>query len=145
MISLVGNDSAAMLYDIKIKEAATGKEIKPDDIKVEKADGPKALCENEFSEFILTCKAKRTGGEKGFVINFGWDGKETMIEWRFGGWGNHGIVMHAMIYGRGTCISSNSFEVETGREYDLRLEVSGRHMRAYVDGDICKRSGRQTA
>jgi hypothetical protein len=52
--------------------------------------------------------------------------------WNLGGWGNtrHGLEMNG--------VSGNdvSGKIETGRWYDIRVELRGRNIKCYLDGQL---------
>ena len=57
--------------------------------------------------------------------------------WNIGGWGNTATRAEASDDGARTSYGpSNDFTVETGRWYDLRLEVTGRRMRGFIDDKL---------
>ncbi len=90
-----------------------------------------------WDDYAITLKARKTGGNEGFMVMFDVRDKDNWGWWNVGGWGNrmHGIeVCHK---GEKTMVGSQvSGSVETGRWYDLRVEVSPTHIRCLLDGKV---------
>ncbi|MFT3787316.1 MAG: alpha-L-arabinofuranosidase C-terminal domain-containing protein [Tepidisphaeraceae bacterium] len=86
----------------------------------------------EWSDYTLTLKARKLAGNEGFLILFGY-GTENRLWWNLGGWGNqeHGIEFNQNPVGprvKGT--------IETGRWYDVKVELRGRSVKCYLDGKL---------
>lgn len=88
----------------------------------------------KWTNYTLHLRARKVAGQEGFMIlwhaldgnNFHW--------WNIGGWGNTVTRCEATEGGgREGYGPESSFTVETGRWYDLRLEVTGNRMRGYID------------
>jgi alpha-L-arabinofuranosidase len=90
------------------------------------------IAETGGADYTVSLKARKVSGREGFIIPVGMaDGRR--VQWNVGGWGNrrHAVqVSDAVVgeYAPGT--------IETGRWYDLRIEVSGRTVRGYLDGKL---------
>jgi len=77
----------------------------------------------------ISLKARKISGAEGFLVMGGEvDGRR--VQWNVAGWGNTQSAIQASdaIVGRAV-----RHRIETGRWYDLRLEVRGRTVRGYVD------------
>jgi len=85
-----------------------------------------------WSNYTYTLKARKTGGDEGFLVIFGMDNGPGKSWWNIGGWGNskHAIEMP----GGG----SNGVDgrIETGRWYDIKVEVMGAGVKCYLDGKL---------
>lgn len=86
----------------------------------------------EWSNYTLTLKARKLSGGEGFLIVFGRQGADKYW-WNLGGWGNtqHAIEMNQNVVGRpvrGT--------IEANRWYDIKIQLSGNHIRCYLDGKL---------
>ncbi len=135
-ISFSGNETSVKFSGITVKDSENGVEKTYPDITLDEKGNTEVLGCGEMTGFALELKAKRISGSKGFIINFGEKDKNNFIEWRFGGWGDEGVLVHALINGRGTCLISAPLLIESDREYALRLEVEGRHIKGYVNGEL---------
>ncbi|MBO7655547.1 MAG: alpha-L-arabinofuranosidase, partial [Kiritimatiellae bacterium] len=90
-----------------------------------------------FGEATITLKAKRVSGPEGFLVLLG-DAKPVGGRWvNFGGWGNgqHGVESPDF---DGTRVSGS---IEQGRWYDVKVEIRGGKLRAWLDGKLALESG----
>jgi hypothetical protein len=92
--------------------------------------------EPSWSDYTLTLKARKLSGNEGFLIIFGSHGDEEKIWWNLGGWDN---TRHAIEVPDG---ASNpvSGKIETGRWYDVKIEVQGSTVKAYLDGKLIQQA-----
>jgi alpha-L-arabinofuranosidase len=86
--------------------------------------------DESWSDYTLTLKARKLGGGEGFLIMFGRKGGD-MYWWNLGGWGNaqHGIELNEIL----TQVPGH---IETGRWYDIRVEVQDQNIKCYLDGKL---------
>jgi hypothetical protein len=98
-------------------------------------EGARALAgDPAWSDYTLTLKARKLGGSEGFLVLFGLPSPDAGFKswWNIGGWGNagHGIQAPGFheerIPGR----------IETGRWYDIKVELRGDTIRAYLDNQL---------
>jgi alpha-N-arabinofuranosidase len=81
-------------------------------------------------DFTLSLKARKISGREGFIIPLGLaDGRR--VQWNVGGWGNR---LHAVQVADAVVGEQTPGTIETGRWYDLKVEVQGRTIRGYIDG-----------
>jgi len=85
-----------------------------------------------WSDYTVTLKCRKLGGKEGFLICFGVLDDDTKSWWNIGGWGN---TRHA-IEAPGTPADPVPGTIETGRWYDVRIELQGNTIRAYLDGQL---------
>lgn len=85
-----------------------------------------------WSDYTLSLKARKLGGHEGFLIMFQLHDVHTRCWWNLGGWGNR---EHA-IEGAGVDCPHVPGKIETGRWYDIRLELQGSKIRCYLDGKL---------
>jgi alpha-L-arabinofuranosidase len=89
------------------------------------------------NRYTVRVKARKTGGNEGFILMFQNRDDDNFLMWNVGGWGN---TMHGFERGVGGARSvvGNQVQgaVETGRWYDLRIEGDGPHVRAYLDDKL---------
>ena len=100
----------------------------------------KALAENirafagdkHWSNYTYTLKARKLGGDEGFLIPFLVQDETAKAWWNIGGWGNtrHAIEMD------GIFADSVSGHIETDRWYDIRIELTDTHIKCYLDGKL---------
>ncbi|UQZ37665.1 alpha-L-arabinofuranosidase [Paenibacillus sp. PK3_47] len=90
----------------------------------------------DWEQYTLKLKAVRTAGHKGFRIYFGKQDEANHLFWEIGGWQNQDSIITSIVQNRHTALTHTMFTVETNVEYDLTLEVSGRHIRSYINGEL---------
>ncbi len=89
-----------------------------------------------WKDYTLKMKARKIDGQEGFTIIFCDDDGGSFLLWNSGGWGNtqHGVDRiggnpHVIPIGQRVPGS-----IETGRWYDIRIELDGTRVRCYLDG-----------
>jgi alpha-L-arabinofuranosidase len=87
--------------------------------------------DREWVDYNLEVKARKVAGREGFLILFHIKGNEDRTWWNLGGWENS---QHAVEL-RGTQDAKDA-RIETGRWYDIRLEVRGPSVKCYLDGEL---------
>ena len=85
----------------------------------------------EWTDYTLTLKARKISGAEGFLILFRINGNEDRTWWNIGGWGNTQDGIEA-----GGTLDAKPGHIETDRWYDLKLTVSGKNVKCYLDGEI---------
>lgn len=94
----------------------------------------------KFREATITLKAKSVSGPEGFLVLLG-DARPVGGRWvNFGGWGNgqHGVECPGFD-GRRT-----SGSIKQGRWYDVKVEVRGGKLRAWLDGKLALEANRSS-
>lgn len=85
-----------------------------------------------WKDYTLTLKARKISGDEGFLILFNVQNEETKSWWNIGGWGN---TRHAVEMG-GVSDDGVRGRVETGRWYDIRVEVKGDKVKCFLDDKL---------
>src|SRR5262249_10275827 len=85
----------------------------------------------------IDVRARKLGGDEGFLVMFHVRDDENFYWWNVGGWGNreHGIEK---------CVDGSKIQlgphvagsIEAGRWYDLQIAIDGPHIRCYLDGQL---------
>ena len=84
------------------------------------------------ADYTVTLKARKISGREGFIIPVGLaDGRR--VQWNVGGWGNR---QHAVQVADAVVGAQTPGNIETGRWYDLKIEVRDRTVRGYLDGAL---------
>ncbi len=121
----------AEFSDITITQ--NGSEKRFDDIF---ADSEKVYIDTVDAEnYTIKLKAKKISGSRGFRIKFGKTDDKNFIDWTLGGWANGDCQIETNINGRTSGLKHKVFSAVTGITYDLKLEVSGRNIAVYIDGE----------
>ena len=85
-----------------------------------------------WQDITLSLKARKISGAEGFLVAVGTaDGRR--VQWNIGGWNNrrHAIQVADAVVG-----GFVAGDVETGRWYDVRVEVRDRTVRCFLDGRL---------
>ena len=87
------------------------------------------ISDKSWSNYTLTLKARKLAGQEGFLILFHIVEDEDRNWWNIAGWNNtqHGIEF-------GETLDGQRGSVETGRWYDIKLEVRGNNLKCSLDG-----------
>ena len=101
-------------------------------------EAPLAICNQviDSDHYTITCRARKDGGAEGFIIVFNYVDENNYCWVNFGGWGNtlHGIEQ---ISGGGKMqADTKRGSVETGRWYDVTIQVEGDQVKAWLDKDL---------
>ena len=90
-----------------------------------------------WTDYTIHLQARKLGGPEGFIVLFHAQSGSEYRWWNVGGWGNTLARCEAGHSGsRDAYGPGHPFTVETGRWYDLRLEVTGNRLRGFVDGKL---------
>lgn len=105
-------------------------------------EGVRALVgDMNWSNYTLSLKARKLSGKEGFLIIFGSPGDDTKSWWNLGGWGN---TKHALEL-PGASSAQVPGKIETGRWYDVRVEVEGGKVRCFLDSKLVQEGTRSSA
>jgi hypothetical protein len=90
-----------------------------------------------WTDYTLTLKARKLGGAEGFLIMFHVQDEGTFLWWNIGGWNNTKSVIEQSVNGTKHNVGSAvQMTVENDRWYDIRVEVQGRLIKCYLDGNL---------
>jgi alpha-L-arabinofuranosidase len=85
-----------------------------------------------WSDYTLSLKARQVGGAEGFLILFQVQNDQEKSWWNLGGWGNREHAIEAP----GVHCPHVPGKIETGRWYDIRIELDGPRIRCYLDNKL---------
>ncbi|MEV7422432.1 alpha-L-arabinofuranosidase C-terminal domain-containing protein [Streptomyces sp. NPDC091212] len=86
-----------------------------------------------WRDYDLRTKATKLSGEEGFLIAFGVKDTGNHYWWNLGGWNNTQSAVEKSVGGAKQTMVSDGTSIETGRTYDVRVEVRGRQVTLYLD------------
>lgn len=116
--------------DWKVKEGAYQQTADATDQRASAGDAA-------WQDYTYTLKARKLGGAEGFLVMFHVRDDNNWLWWNLGGWGN---ARHAIeeCKGGGKSIVGGEVrgEIETGRWYDIRIELAGPRIRCFLDGKL---------
>ncbi|WP_394618226.1 alpha-L-arabinofuranosidase C-terminal domain-containing protein [Lentzea sp. JNUCC 0626] len=87
-----------------------------------------------WRDYTLSVKATKQSGREGFLIAFGVQDTGNYYWWNLGGWNNTQSAVEKAVGGGKNTLLSNGTRIDTGRTYDVRIEVRGRHVALFLDG-----------
>ncbi|OYD06846.1 alpha-N-arabinofuranosidase [Paludifilum halophilum] len=88
----------------------------------------------DWQNYDLRVKATKQSGSEGFLIAFGVKDTGNYYWWNLGGWGNTRSAVEKAVDGGKQTMIENETQIETDREYDIRIEVRGRQVTLFLDG-----------
>lgn len=95
--------------------------------------------DTEWTNYTYTVEATKLDGGEGFLIPFAVQGVDDNIFWNIGGWENTVSTLQQVECGSKTGQlpgTTKDFVVETGRTYELKVEVKGDTVKCYIDGEL---------
>jgi alpha-L-arabinofuranosidase len=87
------------------------------------------------TDYDISVKATKNAGDEGFLLAFGVQETGQFYWWNLGGWNNTQGAVEKGITSAKEQLLTKPNSVETGRTYDLRVEVRGTHVRLVLDGE----------
>jgi alpha-L-arabinofuranosidase len=87
--------------------------------------------DKSWTDYTLELKARKLSGQEGFLVLFHINDEEDRNWWNIAGWNNtqHGVEL-------GETLDPKRGRVETGRWYDIRVEVKGASVKCSLDGRV---------
>jgi alpha-L-arabinofuranosidase len=90
-----------------------------------------------WTDYTYTLKAQKTSGKEGFLILFHVKNRNNYVWWNIGGWGNTKTQLQVAEDGDTSPLGAPAaVTVQTGKWYDIRIDVSGAHIKCYLDGNL---------
>jgi len=93
--------------------------------------------DKDWSNYTLTVKAKKTGGDEGFLIPIAVQDKDNCVFWNIGGWGNTVNCLQIVSNGSKSeeiAGTKSSIALTTGKEYELKVILNGNNIKCFIDG-----------
>ncbi|MER7398899.1 alpha-L-arabinofuranosidase C-terminal domain-containing protein [Streptomyces sp. NPDC000151] len=87
-----------------------------------------------WQNYDLHVKATKKSGKEGFMVAFGVKDTGNHYWWNLGGWGNTRSAVEKTTDGAKQTLTEDGTKIETGRSYDLKVQVRGRQVTLYLDG-----------
>ncbi len=90
-----------------------------------------------WTDYTYRLKARKVSGAEGFLILFHSKDDQNLLWWNIGGWNNSRTVLEKSQDGAKREVGrASNVTVETGRWYDIRIEVAGRDIKCYLDDKL---------
>ncbi|MFF7813377.1 alpha-L-arabinofuranosidase C-terminal domain-containing protein [Streptomyces sp. NPDC007945] len=87
-----------------------------------------------WQDYDLKVRATKKSGKEGFLVAFGVRDTGNHYWWNLGGWGNTRSAVEKAVDGGKQTLLEQPTTIETGRTYDIRVQVRGRQVTLYLDG-----------
>jgi len=91
----------------------------------------------QYDSYSYSLRARKDGGNEGFLIIFGYEDSNNYYWWNLGGWGNQQHGIEHCVSGAKSTISTAPGRIEEGRWYDIRIDVKGDSVKCYLDDKLC--------
>jgi len=90
--------------------------------------------ETDWTDYEVSLKTRKLGGSEGFLILVRARGPQEYVVWNLGGWHNefHGVLSH--LGEQDQLLIREPGSIETGRWYDIKLQLRGSRLDCYLDG-----------
>jgi alpha-L-arabinofuranosidase len=88
-----------------------------------------------WKDYTITLKARKIAGREGFLIRFHSADNDDFAMLNLGGWGNTGHQIQFNDGSPNVPAQRVRGSIETGKWYDIKLEVSQKQLRAYLNGE----------
>ena len=111
--------------DWKVQDGALRQNSRAENIRA-------IIGDKSWTDYTYSLKARKLGGAEGFLILFRVQDERAKSWWNIGGWGNQ---RHAIELG-GIVGNEVDGHIETGRWYDIRVELQGDRIKCYLDGKL---------
>ena len=85
----------------------------------------------KWADYTLTLKARKISGAEGFLVLFRINDNQDRTWWNIGGWNNTADGIEA-----GSTLDSKPSHIESNRWYDLKVTVSGKNVKCWLDGQL---------
>jgi len=96
-----------------------------------------ATGDTHWADYTYHVRARKLSGREGFLIAFHCRDDANLLWWNVGGWGNTRTAIEQIQNGAHTQLGPDvPLTVETGRWYDIKIEVQGRAIRCFLDGKL---------
>jgi alpha-L-arabinofuranosidase len=87
--------------------------------------------DKSWTDYTLELKARKISGREGFLIMFHIGSDDDRVWWNLGGWENTANAIEL-----GETMDSKRGRIETGRWYDIKIEVRGMSIKCSLDGKV---------
>jgi len=93
--------------------------------------------DDAWTDYTYRFKARKLAGDNGFVAVFHYRGGEDYLRWNIGGWHNTAAAIEQIADGMTVPLGpSVPITIETGKWYDVRIELAGRSIKCYLDDKL---------
>ena len=91
----------------------------------------------DWTDYTVSLKARKIDGAEGFLVAVHFQDPGNYVWWNVGGWDNTRTALEFVRDGKKESPDRGApLKVETGRWYDIRIEVEGRKVRCFLDDKL---------
>jgi len=91
----------------------------------------------DWTDYTYTLKARKISGAEGFLIMYHVRNNDNWLWWNIGGWGNtRSAVQKGEGGGDRELGRPQNVTIQPNRWYDIKVEVQGRQIKCYLDGEL---------
>ena len=91
----------------------------------------------QWGDYTCSCKARKISGLEGFLVQFHVRDDANYLDFNVGGWNNQQSGLEKSVNGVKSLVGGQvPGSVETGRWYDVRVELHGTDVRCFLDGKL---------
>ena len=87
------------------------------------------------SHYTYKLRAKKNKGDEGFLVIFNYKDADNYCWWNLGGWTNTAHAVEQCVNGSKTTVATTSGSIETGKWYDIEIDVDGNQVTCKLDGN----------
>lgn len=84
--------------------------------------------------YIYKVRAKKTGGQEGFLIIFNYADAKNYTWWNIGGWGNTKCAVENCVNGAKSTIAETTKSINSNEWYDIEIQVKGSRIVCRMNG-----------
>lgn len=95
------------------------------------------------NDATISLTARKESGAEGFLVAFSFVDTDNYVWWNLGGWNNSQHAIERCAEGQKSILDAVPGSIQTGRDYDLRIELDGARVRCYLDGALVHDIGLQ--
>jgi Alpha-L-arabinofuranosidase len=90
----------------------------------------------DWQNYTISLKARKISGAEGFMVTVRHVDSENYIVWNIGGYGNKFHTLQRRLGQQPHLISQTEGSIESGRWYDVKVELNGARVDCYLDGRL---------
>jgi alpha-L-arabinofuranosidase len=102
----------------------------------ERATASARIGDISWTNYTLTLKARKLGGEEGFLIAVRNEEPGTLVQWRLGGAKNTEHSLESLLGVQEQIMNRTAGKIDTGKWYDIKMELKGSKVNCYLDGKL---------
>ncbi len=86
--------------------------------------------------YVYSLRARKTGGNEGFLIIFGYQDQDNFYWWNLGGWGNTKHAVERNVAGSKSIVTEVPGSIQTNVWYNIKIEVTPSTVYCYLNDEL---------